>query len=557
MKRDILKPRTCVLPEGHFQWGVHRPHFCVTNFRERDAIEALGRIEGGGVHQNQVNFPAGAVTETEADWIFEIPNAFPFRGTTYICKSWADEKAENPSAICLPEMPSVSLRETMNSWPMGDADAEDALQHIVNTLPDPLRIALASTSTDPDDLISLARFCCDFVYDELGKLPVGLQYREDDSGRISASIRDHVLFETLVNNRHLPDIFKEVMVLRPGVQGKSEIVGDWLDEGKGSHIFEYLRRNSYIPWGHYAANMANDSVRYDVHDLSLSDMVGLRHLYYQRTYARLARQFNVEIPSERRALSAAELEILRQGILKQISQSGHEGKWEFTGTLWGWNFGFDFAPSHYRLHASHQQIHQQFSLIPHSVSLQTGDLQNRLSNESMTAYGCGDLIADFSVSYQLENGIGFFESYMQAILTNKRLDGDGKRPSSLIVYEDDEVWLFVPKAQTSQWEIQLMTINPVGNILEAGPEVRQAIDRAMLIAVKVLSTLGARMITTIEYPKRLDSQDRDQRLLYAFMPKLPESPGAFSEAQLRWINGHYPEDFAEACRLQLSKIEVD
>ncbi len=48
-----------------------------------------------------------------------------------------------------------------------------------------------------------------------------------------------------------------------------------------------------------------------------------------------------------------------------------------------------------------------------------------------------------------------------------------------------------------------------------------------------------------------DSMDSDQRLLYAFLPKLPESPGAFSEAQLRWINGHYPEDFALACRMQL------
>jgi len=43
-------------------------------------------------------------------------------------------------------------------------------------------------------------------------------------------------------------------------------------------------------------------------------------------------------------------------------------------------------------------------------------------------------------------------------------------------------------------------------------------------------------------------------LLYAFLPRLPESPGAFSEAQLRWINGHYPEDFAAACRRRLPKV---
>jgi len=42
-----------------------------------------------------------------------------------------------------------------------------------------------------------------------------------------------------------------------------------------------------------------------------------------------------------------------------------------------------------------------------------------------------------------------------------------------------------------------------------------------------------------------------QRLLYAFLPKLPWSMGGFSEAQGRFICGHYPEDFAVACRRQL------
>lgn len=56
------------------------------------------------------------------------------------------------------------------------------------------------------------------------------------------------------------------------------------------------------------------------------------------------------------------------------------------------------------------------------------------------------------------------------------------------------------------------------------------------------------MITSIEYSKPVVKGDDDQRLLVAFLPRLPESPGAFSEAQLRWINGHYPEDFALACR---------
>jgi len=59
-------------------------------------------------------------------------------------------------------------------------------------------------------------------------------------------------------------------------------------------------------------------------------------------------------------------------------------------------------------------------------------------------------------------------------------------------------------------------------------------------------------VTNIEYSKRFDSTDTDQRLLYSFLPRLPHSPGAFSEAQLRWITGHYPEDFALACRSRLA-----
>jgi hypothetical protein len=50
----------------------------------------------------------------------------------------------------------------------------------------------------------------------------------------------------------------------------------------------------------------------------------------------------------------------------------------------------------------------------------------------------------------------------------------------------------------------------------------------------------------IEFPKRFDVADRDQRLIYSFLPRLPESPGAFSEAQSRWVSGHFPEDFAAA-----------
>jgi hypothetical protein len=99
----------------------------------------------------------------------------------------------------------------------------------------------------------------------------------------------------------------------------------------------------------------------------------------------------------------------------------------------------------------------------------------------------------------------------------------------------------------------MMTVEPIGNILEADPETRDSIDSAILMAQQILAGLGAKLVTAIEYSKRLDNPDRDQHLIYSFLPRLPNSPGAFSEAQLRWILGHYPEDFASACRAQLKK----
>ena len=77
------------------------------------------------------------------------------------------------------------------------------------------------------------------------------------------------------------------------------------------------------------------------------------------------------------------------------------------------------------------------------------------------------------------------------------------------------------------------------------------------MAVQTLGHMGARMITTSEYSKRFDAGDTGQRLLYSFLPRLPESPGAFSEAQQRWILGHYPEDFATVCRAHCSSIVSD
>ena len=538
-----MKLRTCVTPDGKFIYGIHKPSFKVANMREEAFLQSLGLDAEDNPIENSANFPAGEVEELQGEWIYEIPNPFPFRGVTYISKSWADSRAADPLSIRLSKPVPTSMTGFIKNILHSKGLSRDSINESFADLPETVLLALASTSTDPEDLTRLAELSCEFVYEQEGKLPIGLRYEEDAKGRTRPKILNSELFEVLANNIALPDIYKEVMVLRPGAQGDSEIVGEW-PEKSDSHVFEYLRRNSYIPWGHYASNMANDLVRYSISDLSDNDFEGLRHLYYQRTYIRLAEQLGIKLEIRQRCLTKSELENLRLEIINELAESGSSSL-KFDATLWGWNYGFDFAASGYRLHASHQQIHQQFSMVPKEVA------DAETENDIIPSYSCGDLVADFVRSYKKEYQSSFFVDYIRAIRNNRRMDSKSDLVADLAIYEDESVMLFVPKAQTSQWELQLVTLGQVGNALEADSNVRSSLNKGIITAMRVLTGMGARLVTVIEFPKRIGARDIDQRLLYSFLPKIPHSMGAFSEAELRYINSHYPEDFAIACRLQL------
>lgn len=537
---------TFLQADGGFRVIEHRPAYQVINLRRGDYLAALGISSNGQEIDNRVNFPPADLHEEDADPVFEIPNPFPFRGTTFISRSWAEAKAANPESIARPPAAPVSLRQSLAAaegtraaeppshpdapvdaeWPrVGNSD-EPAWQRLLAQLPRPLRLSLAATSNDPAELRVLAAQAGELQYadDQVS----GLRYRAAGD-RPRAVIHDHDLFETVANNPALPDDCKKAMVLRPGAQGDSEIVGEYGGPGQPTHVFEYLRRNSYIPWGHYAANLADDAIRYRIADLSAADMTGLRHLYYQRSYVRLAAMLGITVNQRRQPLSEGQLEELRRRLLPGLQQA-ESASLPFTATLWGWNFGYDFAGSGFRLHASHQQIHQQYALVP-----------------PPPAFSCGDQISHCCREYRQQTGRGLFADYLAALRNNVRLD-QRQEPASLIVYEDPQVLLVVPKAQVSQWELQIICKNEVGHIVEADTACRAALDHALLLAQQILAAIGATLVTTIEYSKRFDDPDSDQRLLYILLPKLPWSMGAFSEAQQRWICGHYPEDFAALCR---------
>lgn len=536
--------RTSVRPDGRFNVAFHQPSYTATNLRSQEWIDEIGRLEDGRPVTNQQNFPKDAVAVPLPDGVYEIANPFPFRGTTYIGKAWADAKRVDPSSIGLPPRPAVSMSQWLRDYfPEASPPSADVTE-LIKTLPEPVQLALAVNSTDPADLVLLAEASVAFTHDADSGHPTGLRYATRPDGSARPRFNNHALFKAVANNVYLPDVYKDAMVLRPGAQGDSEIVGEWSSDG-GSHVFEYLRRNSYIPGGHYAANMANDAVRYRPEALTMEDMTGMRHLYYQRTYVRLAEMMELKIELEQRTLTPPELEKMRCRILAHLTETAHAKPLPLNGELWGWNFGFDFSPSRYRLHASHQQVHQQYALIPKYAPLEESYTE---SHHVMPAYACGDQIHDFIQAYRESTGADFFSAYIDAIRNNQRTDGRHDSDQDLVVFSDERVMLFAPKAQTSQWELQLVTMEPVGNILETDEPTRHSLDKALWVAIRTLGHMGARMITTIEYSKRFDAGDTGQRLLYSFLPRLPESPGAFSEAQQRWIMGHYPEDFAAACR---------
>ncbi len=507
---------TCVRPDQQFRFHIHKPSYEVANLRQNSEIIPLGTMNKSIVNNSQ-NYPDGNVQVTASDKVYEIANPFSFKGSTFINGTWADYQAKQPGTIHLPQEPDVSFAKNLSE------EEQKNLHLILNKLPDPVLLSLATSSTDPLDLSHLAEIACDLFHEQDKSF---LHFEQTNRKRRAIIHKPH-LFEAVANNPHLPERYKQAMVLRPGTQGNSEIIGEYTED---SHVLEYLRRNSYIPWGHYAANMASDTIRYSLAELNLSDMQGLRHLYYQRTHSRLAADLNLPPLPEKRPATPDELDQCQMAISKAIKAGG---KPPFDATLWGWNYGFDFSPTGYRLNASHQMIHQQFAMVPSQ------------SNDYAT-FCCGDLIKDCCTRYKEETGQDFFADYLGCIRNNRRMDG-GKGESSLILFEDKHCLAFIPKAQTSQWEVQLMTTCNTGNILGLNTAGRTSIDTAFYRIVKGLHNLGLKLMCTIEYSSRFTDQS-GQRLIYSFLPKLPKSPGAFSESQLRFIMGHFPEDFATAMR---------
>lgn len=543
---------TCVSPEGAFIVGLHEPNYIVTNVRSTNQREKVGYSEANEPVYNDFNFAIGDINCTNIQGVYEVLNAFPIWGATYILKKPADcyaEDIKNWKFDFEKHTSVVNESNFLTDIANGSIANSEGKTYTISDLPQSLLITLAQASDNPDILVQLANIACELVYDNErnGKIE-GIRFKKDKNNNFVPIIHNHELFEVVVNNPALPDEYKLAMVLMPGAQGTSPIVGEYKNEK--THIWEYLRANSYIPWGHFASNMAQDSIRYSIEELTLQDLIGLRHLYYQRVMLVMAQELEIKYQYSKQDISLAseQIEGLRKLISARLEDKIILEKLNYTGTIWGWNYGFDYSPSGYRLNASHQQIHQQFALSRSKI--------NNINCGLSPTYIIGDRIAEFIECYHQNYHVEFFDMLLKAIYANKRIDQRTDRLQSLIVYEDDNVVLHVPKAQRTQGELQLITKQPVGNILEADLSMRNSLDKGIFLAIKALYHIGASMITSYEVSKRFDKSNLKQHLFYCFLPKHPQSPGAFSEAQGRWITGHFPEDYADVMRNALCSIEL-
>ena len=140
--------QSSITPEGRFRVGIHNPGYRVRNLREHDHPCTLGTLNDGRGVGNAANFPAGDIEVERARAVYEIVNALPFRGCTFIDAGWAAARAADPALIRIHPPGPVSLRQSL-----GEYCSPQAAREVIATLPLALRCALAATSTDPGELV--------------------------------------------------------------------------------------------------------------------------------------------------------------------------------------------------------------------------------------------------------------------------------------------------------------------------------------------------------------------------------------------------------------------
>ncbi|MBW1926225.1 MAG: hypothetical protein JRI35_03330, partial [Deltaproteobacteria bacterium] len=97
MNQDILC--TCIDPSGVFICALHEPSYKVVNLRRTETLAVLGHDSDGNAINNRVNFPGGDLVINNAGKVYEIPNAFPFWGATYILYDQAEQFSKDPKRL--------------------------------------------------------------------------------------------------------------------------------------------------------------------------------------------------------------------------------------------------------------------------------------------------------------------------------------------------------------------------------------------------------------------------------------------------------------------------
>ncbi len=140
-------------------------------------------------------------------------------------------KSLSPKLIApFPEAHSLALSRTHCVW----SCATQTLDFIGRT---EISTAVENQQLSRQDVISsrkgseqVAVWCVIHYLLDLPLVVSYLLYEEDKLGRRRAVIHDHALFEAVANNPHLPSDYKQAMVLRPGAQGNSVIIGEFQEQ---------------------------------------------------------------------------------------------------------------------------------------------------------------------------------------------------------------------------------------------------------------------------------------------------------------------------------------
>jgi hypothetical protein len=148
-------------------------------------------------------------------------------------------------------------------------------------------------------------------------------------------------------------------------------------------------------------------------------------------------------------------------------------------------------------------------------------------------------------------GIDYQACYHAALSTLNSVDD-----YSYIVWEDTQVALYVPYGQCSKHEMQIMTLQPRGNITDLEEEEMASLSKAEYIAIRIYKELNVTSFNQIVLSKLFkDHRAPRFRLVVSFVTR--EVDLAMSELSMLYVVDQHPWDSRKEIQTAWKRIEQD